>query len=169
MIVETIESAIKGDKEARGSMHIAQSLAGMAFSNALLGIVHSLAHKTGAEFKITHGRCNAILLPYVIEYNAKVCANKFAKIAKYLGLKGSNDIELTQAYVKMIKDLAIKLGVKLSYKENGVTEEHYKSVRDKIVTNAVLDPCTGSNPRPTDAEAMGKVLDAAYYGTPINF
>lgn len=169
MIVENIEASVKGDKKARGEMHLAQSMAGMAFTNALLGIVHSLAHKTGAEFKTTHGRCNAILLPYVIEYNSKVCADRFAHIAKMIGLKGSTDMELTNAYVTYIRELNAKFGIKPSYKENGVTEEHYKSKRDDIAKHAVGDPCTGSNPRPCDVEDMKKVLDAAYYGTKIDF
>lgn len=169
MIVENVESAVKGDKAARGNMHVAQSLAGMAFSNALLGIVHSLAHKTGAEFKITHGRCNAILLPYVVEYNSKVCADRFAHIAKMLGLKGETDMELTKAYVALLRNLNLKFGIKPTYKENGVTEEHYKRKCDDIVKHAVGDPCTGSNPRPCDAVDMKKVLDAAYYGTEVNF
>lgn len=169
MVVYNIEKAVKGDKEARGKMHVAQCLAGMSFSNALLGIVHSLAHKTGAEFGITHGRCNAILLPFVIEYNSKVCANRFADISRMLKLSGNNDKELTNSLVKKIKDLNTKLGIKQTYKENGVTEEHFKSKCEEIAKHAVEDPCTGSNPRPTDFENMKKVLEAAYYGNSIEF
>lgn len=169
MVVYNIEKAVKGDKEARGKMHVAQCLAGMSFSNALLGIVHSLAHKTGAEFGITHGRCNAILLPFVIEYNSKVCANRFADISRMLKLSGNNDKELTDSLVKKIKDLNTKLGIKQTYKENGVTEEHFKSKCEEIAKHAVEDPCTGSNPRPTDFENMKKVLEAAYYGNSIEF
>lgn len=169
MVVYNIEKAVKGDKEARGKMHVAQCLAGMSFSNALLGIVHSLAHKTGAEFGITHGRCNAILLPFVIEYNSKVCADRFADISRMLKLSGNNDKELTNSLVKKIKDLNTKLGIKQTYKENGVTEEHFKSKREEIAKHAVEDPCTGSNPRPTDFENMKKVLEAAYYGNSIEF
>ena len=169
MIAKHIEASVKGDKVARGEMHLAQSLAGMAFTNALLGIVHSLAHKTGAEFKVTHGRCNAILLPYVIDYNAKVCADRFADIARMLGLKGSTDMELTNAYADYVRSLNAKFGIKPTYKENGVTEEHYKSKADKIAKEAVGDPCTGSNPRPCDVADMRKVLDASFYGTKIDF
>lgn len=169
MVVYNIEKAVKGDKEARGKMHVAQCLAGMSFSNALLGIVHSLAHKTGAEFGITHGRCNAILLPFVIEYNSKVCANRFADISRMLKLSGNNDKELTDSLVKKIKDLNTKLGIKQTYKENGVTEEHFKSKCEEIAKHAVEDPCTGSNPRLTDFENMKKVLEAAYYGNSIEF
>ncbi|MEI0526083.1 iron-containing alcohol dehydrogenase [Brachyspira murdochii] len=169
MIVHNIEKAVKGDKEGRAKLHVAQCLAGMAFSNALLGIVHSLAHKTGAEFHITHGRCNAILLPYVIEYNSKVCADRFADIARMLKLSGNTDAELTASLVKKVKELNAKLGIKQTYKENGVTEEHFKQKCDSIVKNAVTDPCTGSNPRETDEANMKKVLEAAYYGNDVNF
>ena len=169
MIVHNIEKAVKGDKEGRAKLHVAQCLAGMAFSNALLGIVHSLAHKTGAEFHITHGRCNAILLPYVIEYNSKVCADRFADIARMLKLSGNTDAELTASLVKKVKELNAKLGIKQTYKENGVTEEHFKQKCDSIAKNAVADPCTGSNPRETDEANMKKVLEAAYYGNDVNF
>ena len=169
MIAKSIQKSIAGDKDARAQMHVAQSLSGMAFSNALLGIVHSLAHKTGAEFEITHGCCNAILLPYVIQYNSKVCADRFATIAKMLGLSGSNDKELTDSLVKFIKELNSKIGIGQSYKDNGVSEEHYKNRCDDIAKNAVGDPCTGSNPRPTSLEEMKKVLEAAYYGHDITF
>ena len=169
MIVHNIEKAVKGDKEGRAKLHVAQCLAGMAFSNALLGIVHSLAHKTGAEFHITHGRCNAILLPYVIEYNSKVCADRFADIARMLKLSGNTDAELTAALVNKVKELNTKLGIKQTYKDNGVTEDHFKQKADDIAKNAVADPCTGSNPRETDVANMKKVLEAAYYGNDVNF
>ena len=168
MIVHNIEKAVKGDKEGRAKLHVAQCLAGMAFSNALLGIVHSLAHKTGAEFHITHGRCNAILLPYVIQYNSKVCADRFADIARMLKLSGNTDAELTAALVNKVKELNTKLGIKQTYKDNGVTEDHFKQKADDIAKNAVADPCTGSNPRETDAANMKKVLEAAYYGNDVN-
>ncbi len=169
MVAENLEKSIAGDKDARGKMHVAQCLAGMAFSNALLGIVHSLAHKTGAVFHITHGCCNAILLPYVIQFNAKVCADRFADISRMLGLSGSSDQELTDSLVKFVKDLNVRVGIKQSYKENGVDEELYKKNAAEIAKNAVADPCTGSNPRPTSVEEMAKVLEAAYYGTDVNF
>ena len=169
MIVHNIEKAVKGDKEGRAKLHVAQCLAGMAFSNALLGIVHSLAHKTGAEFHITHGRCNAILLPFVIQYNSKVCADRFADRARMLKLSGNTDAELTAALVNKVKELNTKLGIKKTYKENGVTEDHFKQKCDDIAKNAVADPCTGSNPRETDVSNMKKVLEAAYYGNDVNF
>lgn len=169
MIYENILSSVDGSKEARGNMHIAQCMAGMAFSNALLGIAHSLAHKTGAQFDIPHGRCNAILLPYVIEYNAQAVPERMADIARALGLAGATSHQLTNSLVEAIKELNKKLGIKQSYCLNGVSEENFLKVADFIAENATADPCTGSNPRATDVAAMRKILDCAYYGRDVEF
>lgn len=168
-IYETIVASYNGEEEARGKMHIAQCLAGMAFSNALLGIVHSLAHKTGAQYELTHGCCNAILLPYVIQYNAKECMSRYADIAKVMGLSGRTDRQLMNALVDEIKILNAKLGIAQSYKENGVCEEHFKETANFVAEHAVADPCTGSNPRVIDVENMKKVLTCAYYGEDVTF
>ena len=168
-IYDSIVASYYGDKEAREKMHIAQCLAGMAFSNALLGIAHSLAHKTGAVFHIPHGCCNAILLPSVIEFNAKECADRYAAIARHIGLPGKTDEQLTNALVDSIKALNKKLEIAQTYKENGVSEEVLREHADTIAANAVLDPCTGSNPRQIDKEQMKEVLLCAYYGTPVTF
>lgn len=168
-IYDSIVASYYGDKAAREKMHIAQCLAGMAFSNALLGIAHSLAHKTGAVFHIPHGCCNAILLPSVIEFNAKECAERYAAIARHIGLPGKTDEQLTNALVDSIKELNKKLDIAQTYKENGVSEELLNEHADAIAANAVLDPCTSSNPRKIDKEQMKQVLLCAYYGTPVTF
>lgn len=168
-IYDCLVDSYHGDKEARGKMHIAQCLAGMAFSNALLGIAHSLAHKTGAVFEIPHGCCNAILLPSVIQYNSRVCMDRYADIAKAIGLQGATDKQLTNALVDSIKELNQKLGIKQTYKENGVSEELLNQNIDKIAENAVKDPCTASNPREIDVENMKKVLLCAYNGEDVTF
>ncbi len=168
-IFDSLVDSFNGDKDARGKMHIAQCLAGMAFSNALLGIAHSLAHKTGAMFHITHGCCNAILLPYVIQYNSRVCMERYAQIAKQLGLPGNTDKQLTTALVDAIRALNVKLGIQPTYQTNGVSEEDFNAHAKTIAENAVKDPCTGSNPRATSAEDMLKVLTCAYYGQDVAF
>lgn len=168
-IYDSLVASYYGDKAAREKMHIAQCLAGMAFSNALLGIAHSLAHKTGAVFHIPHGCCNAILLPAVIEFNAKECADRYAAIARHIGLPGKTDEQLTNALVDSIKALNKKLDIAQTYKENGVSEEVLNEHADAIAANAVLDPCTSSNPRKIDKEQMKQVLLCAYYGTPVTF
>ena len=168
-IYDSIVASYNGDVEARGKMHVAQCLAGMAFSNALLGIAHSLAHKTGAVFDIPHGCCNAILLPAVIQYNAKVCADRYADIAKAIGLPGYTDQQLTNALVDSIKELNKKLNIAQTYKENGVSQELFDANADAIAQNAVGDPCTASNPRPINVETMKKVLTCAYTGEDVTF
>lgn len=168
-IYDSLVASYYGDKAAREKMHIAQCMAGMAFSNALLGIAHSLAHKTGAVFHIPHGCCNAILLPSVIEFNAKVCAERYAAIARHIGLPGKTDEQLTNALVDSVKALNKKLEIAQTYKENGVSEELLNEHADAIAANAVLDPCTSSNPRKIDKEQMKQVLLCAYYGMPVTF
>lgn len=168
-IYDSIIDSYNGEKEARGKMHIAQCLAGMSFSNALLGIAHSLAHKTGAVFGIPHGCCNAILLPAVIQYNSKTCMARYADIARVIGLNGRTDKQLVNALVESIRDLNKKLGIAQTYKDNGVTDEKFEANADEIAKNAVLDPCTSSNPRPIDAENMKKVLACAFTGEDVTF
>jgi alcohol dehydrogenase class IV len=168
-IFDSIIDSYNGDAQARGKMHIAQCLAGMAFSNALLGISHSLAHKTGAVFHIPHGCCNAILLPYVIQYNSRVCMERYAQIAKAIGLPGATDKQLTNALVDAVRELNKKLSIEPTYQTNGVSEEDFNAHSQAIAENAVGDPCTGSNPRATDVENMRKVLTCAYYGEDVTF
>ena len=168
-IYDSLVDSYHGDQEARNKIHIAQCLAGMAFSNALLGIAHSLAHKTGAVFDIPHGCCNAILLPSVIEYNSKVCMSRYADIARTVGLQGATDKQLVNALVESIKCLNKKLNIQQTYKENGVSEETLQKNIDAIAKNAVVDPCTASNPREIDAETMKKVLLCAYTGESVTF
>ncbi|EFG89794.1 putative NADPH-dependent butanol dehydrogenase [Clostridium carboxidivorans P7] len=165
-IVMTKDNLIKsyeGDKEARDEMHIAQCLAGMAFSNALLGITHSMAHKTGAVFHIPHGCANAIFLPYVIDFNKKTCKDRYATIAKTLGLAGNTDDELVDALTSMIQEMNKKMDIPLNLKEYGVTEEDFNENLDFIAHNAVLDACTGSNPRPITEEEIEKSIQMHIY------
>jgi len=168
-IFDSLLDSYNGDMEARGRVHIAQCLAGMAFSNALLGISHSLAHKTGAEFHIPHGCCNAILLPFVIQYNSRVCMERYATIARAVGLAGTTDKQLTDSLVEAVRGFNKKLGIAPTYKENYVSEEEFNKVADFIAEKAVGDPCTSSNPRPTDAANMKKVLTCAFTGEDVTF
>lgn len=169
MVCDDIVDSYDGDQAARGKMHVAQCLAGMAFSNALLGITHSLAHKIGAQYDIPHGCCNAILLPYVIKYNAKVCEKDYAAIARRLSLPGATDKQLVNALIDMVGQFNVKLDIPASFRAYGVSEELFKSTVDFVAENAALDPCTGSNPRPTAAAELKKIMECAYYGNPIAF
>lgn len=168
MVQENLVKSYEGDKEARNLMHEAQCLAGMAFSNALLGIVHSMAHKVGAVFHIPHGCANAIFLPYVIQYNRKNCENRYADIARALKLEGNSDAELTDALIEAINTLNDKLNIPHSMKEYGVEEADFKANLSFVAHNAVLDACTGSNPREIDDATMEKLFECTYYGTRVN-
>lgn len=169
MVNMHLVNSYKGDMEARGEMHEAQCLAGMAFSNALLGIVHSMAHKVGAVFHIPHGCANAIFLPYVIKYNRKACEDRYAQIARHIGLKGESERELTDAIIDLINNFNKELNIPSSMKEYGIEEDDFKANLKFIAHNAVLDPCTGSNPREIDDETMEKLYTCAYYGSDVDF
>uniref|UniRef100_UPI0039ED3EA2 iron-containing alcohol dehydrogenase n=1 Tax=Clostridium perfringens TaxID=1502 RepID=UPI0039ED3EA2 len=169
MVNMHLVNSYKGDMEARGEMHEAQCLAGMAFSNALLGIVHSMAHKVGAVFHIPHGCANAIFLPYVIKYNRKACEDRYANIARHIGLKGESERELTDALIDLINKFNKELNIPSSMKEYGIEEDDFKANLKFIAHNAVLDPCTGSNPREINDETMEKLYTCAYYGSDVAF
>jgi alcohol dehydrogenase class IV len=127
-----------------------------------------MAHKVGAVFHIPHGCANAIFLPYVIEYNRTKCENRYGDIARALKLKGNNDAELTDSLIELINGLNDKLEIPHSMKEYGVTEEDFKANLSFIAHNAVLDACTGSNPREIDDATMEKLFECTYYGTKVN-
>ncbi|SQB38156.1 NADPH-dependent butanol dehydrogenase [Clostridium perfringens] len=169
MVNMHLVNSYKGNMEARGEMHEAQCLAGMAFSNALLGIVHSMAHKVGAVFHIPHGCANAIFLPYVIKYNRKACEDRYANIARHIGLKGESERELTDALIDLINKFNKELNIPSSMKEYGIEEDDFKANLKFIAHNAVLDPCTGSNPREINDETMEKLYTCAYYGSDVDF
>ncbi|MGM9645874.1 MAG: iron-containing alcohol dehydrogenase [Eubacteriales bacterium] len=186
MIQNDLVKSYNGDMEKRDSMHNAQCLAGMAFSNALLGIVHSMAHKTGAAFAdygahIIHGAANAMYLPKVIAFNAKneTAAKRYAEIADYMALGGDTakeKVDLLIAYLrKMNDDLNIPHCIKNygadSYPcEQGFVPENVflERVHD-IAVNALGDACTGSNPRQPSVEEMEKLLKCCYYDTEVDF
>lgn len=162
-----------GSMESREQMHYGQCLAGMAFSNALLGIVHSMAHKTGAVFStghITHGLANAMYLPYVIKYNAKVeeAAVRYAEIANAIGITGTTE-ECIQGLRDKIVSMNNYMGIPNTLKEFGIKEEEFKEKIATIAENAVGDACTGSNPRPIDPATMEKLFTCIYYGTEVDF
>ncbi|MBP1889325.1 alcohol dehydrogenase class IV [Clostridium moniliforme] len=169
MVRDNIKKSYDGDKDARSEMHDAQCLAGMAFSNVSLGIVHSMAHKIGGVFHVPHGCANAILLPSVIEFNSVECADRYAKIAKMLELEGNNDKELTKSLVKLIRDLNAELNIPKTFKEYGVDEEEFKANLKYMSENAVLDACTATNPRKVNTELIEKIYNAAYYGEDVDF
>lgn len=177
MIHNDLKNSYDGDMDARDRMHNAQCLAGMAFSNALLGIVHSMAHKTGAAYSgghIVHGCANAMYLPRVIQYNAKneEAAQRYAEIAVFMGLKGDTTQALVDALVKEIKAMNVSLNIPDAIKdyEGGIIDEaEFMEKLPKVAELAISDACTGSNPRTPTQDEMEKLLKACYYGEDINF
>lgn len=174
MVFDYLPASYHCNAEARGQMHDAQCLAGMAFSNALLGIVHSMAHKTGAAFStghITHGLANAMYLPYVIQYNAKdpVAAKRYAEIARFVGLSGASEKALINSLCEKINDFNAILNIPTTLKEFGILEDEFKEKIAVIAENAVGDACTGSNPRSIDPATMEKLFTCIYYGKEVDF
>ncbi|SEU08685.1 iron-containing alcohol dehydrogenase [Lacrimispora sphenoides] len=177
MIHNDLIDSYNGDKEARARMHNAQCLAGMAFSNALLGIVHSMAHKTGAAYSgghIVHGCANAMYLPKVIKFNSKVpeAAKRYADIARFIDLKGNNDEELVHALIAEIRSMNEKLNIPACIKEyeGGIIDEaEFNEKLGTVAELAVGDACTGSNPRPITSAEMEKLLSCCYYDKEVDF
>ena len=172
MVFTYLPASFEGDMNAREQMHYAQCLAGMAFTNALLGIVHSMAHKTGAAFStghIPHGCANAIYLPYVIKYNAKAALGRYADIARYVGITGKNDTELVKNLCAKIDEYNLMLGIPKSLAAFGIVEAEFKEKVTDIAALAVGDACTGSNPRAITPAEMEKLLTCTYYGTEVDF
>ena len=186
MIQHDLVESYNGNMAKRDSMHNAQCLAGMAFSNALLGIVHSMAHKTGAAFAdydahIIHGAANAMYLPKVIAYNAKVpaAAERYAQIADFMQLGGESQqekIHLLIAYLRGMND-ALNIphciahyGTDSYPTEQGfVPEDVFLARLPEIAKNAIGDACTGSNPRQPSQEEMEQLLKCCYYDSEVDF
>lgn len=177
MIHNNLKASFDGDKEARHSMHNAQCLAGMAFSNALLGIVHSMAHKTGAAFSgghIVHGCANAMYLPKVIKYNSKneEAAKRYGEIARFIGLTGNSDAVLVDALIAEIRSMNKSLEIPMCIKdyEGGIIDEQeFLEKLPEVAKLAISDACTGSNPRQPSNEEMEKLLKACFYDEEIDF
>ena len=163
---------------AREKMHNASTIAGMAFTNAFLGINHSLAHKIGAEFHISHGRTNAILLPYIIKYNATmptkfvsfpkyehyIADYKYSLLAKRIGIEFNNTKEAIDKLVEKINDLNKSLNIPKSFSEYGINESEFLSKIDILADKAFEDQCTNTNPRLPLIEELKKIMLDAYYG-----
>lgn len=166
------------DTEARERMHNASCMAGMAFTNAFLGLNHSMAHKLGGEYHIPHGRANAIMLPYVIKYNASkpskftsfpkyekfIADLKYAEIAKHLGLPAKTTQEGVESLVSAVKGLQKTLNMPTSIKACGVDEKTFLASVDNLADRAFEDQCTTANPRLPLVKEITQIYKDAYYG-----
>ena len=188
MIMKELVPSYNGDMTARDHMHDAQCLAGMAFSNALLGIVHSMAHKTGAIFAdygahIIHGAANAMYLPKVIAFNAKdpTAKKRYGVIVDYMGIAGkadSDDVKVAKL-IAFLRGMNDQLNIPHCIKNYGadsypceqgfVPENVFLERLPEIAKNAIADACTGSNPRQPSQEEMEKLLKCCYYDTEVDF
>ena len=186
MVLDYLPASYKCDMVAREQMHYAQCLAGMAFSNALLGIVHSMAHKTGAAFAdygahLIHGAANAMYLPKVIAFNAKdeTAAKRYAVIADEMKLGGETTEEKVKLLIDYLRGMNDKLNIPHCIKNYGkdsypteqgfVPEDVFLERLHDIAVNAIADACTGSNPRQPSVEEMEKLLKCCYYDTEVDF
>ena len=180
LVLENLELAYKdgSNKLAREKMHNASTIAGMAFTNAFLGVCHSMAHKIGAEFHLPHGRINAILLPYVIKYNSSkpskfvsfpkyeyfIADKKYYAIAKKVGLQANCVEEGINSLIEKVKSMNENMGIPKSFKDAGIDENEFLSKVDILADRAFEDQCTTANPRvPLVSEIKEMLLDS-YYG-----
>ncbi len=166
------------NKLAREKMHNASTIAGMAFTNAFLGVSHSIAHKIGAEFHLPHGKINAIILPYIVQYNGSkptkfvsfpkyeyfIADEKYCKLAKKLGLKADTVEQGVNSLVERIKQLNDNLGIPKSLKDAGINEEEFLSKVDMLADRAFEDQCTTANPRLPLVSELKQILLDSYYG-----
>ena len=169
------------NKNAREHMHNASTIAGMAFTNAFLGVNHSLAHKLGAEFHMAHGRLNAILLPYVIRYNSLkptkfvsfpkyeyyIADEKYANLARRMNFAASTNEEGVWSLISEIQKLNSELGIEKSFKEAGIGEQEFLSKVDELADRAFEDQCTTANPRLPLVSELKQILIDSYYGNEI--
>ena len=163
MIAANLKAAVDNgnDPVAREAMSQAQYIAGMGFSNVGLGIVHSMAHPLGAHYDTPHGVANALLLPYVMEYNAdSPAAPKYIHIAKAMGVNtdGMTEAEGVKAAVEAVKQLSLSIGIPQKLNEIGVRKEDLHT----LAVDAFNDVCTGGNPRPTSIEDIEALYNLAY-------
>lgn len=166
------------DAEAREKMHNASCMAGMAFTNAFLGLNHSIAHKIGGEYHVPHGRANAVLLPHVIKYNAStpskfvsfpkykkfIADEKYAEIAAFLGLPAKTTEEGVQSLINAVIDLMKEVNEPLSFSECGIDEETYMRNVPDIANKAFEDQCTTANPKLPLVKEFEQIMRDAYKG-----
>jgi len=178
LVFENIEKSYNGDPVAREKMHNASTIAGMAFSNAFLGINHSLAHKWGAEFHTPHGRTNAILMPHVIRYNSQkptkfasfpkydhfIADQRYAEIARVLGLPARTTEEAVNSLIKAVQELNKKLNLPLTFQEAGIDAKEFETKVDYLADRAFEDQCTTANPRMPLVTELASIYRSAFYG-----
>lgn len=163
LIAKNLRKAVANDPDGREGMALGQYVTGMAFSNVGLGVVHGMAHPLSAFYDTPHGVANAVLLPYVMAFNAPYTGEKFREIARAMGVKGVDEMseeEYRKAAIDAVKQLSMDVGIPQTLKEIGVKEEDLDALADA----AMADVCTGGNPRPCKKELVLEVYKTAYNG-----
>ncbi len=157
---KNLEKAVAKDNDAMDKMALSQYIAGMGFSNVGLGIVHSMAHQLGATYDVAHGIACSLFLPYVLEWNGEVVKGRFRKMAQAFDLDttGKSDEECVSMVVKAVRDLETKLGVPQHLRELNVKKEDF----DILAEKALIDPCTGGNPREVTKQDIINLFEKAY-------
>nr|WP_142163027.1 bifunctional acetaldehyde-CoA/alcohol dehydrogenase [Cellulomonas sp. SLBN-39] len=187
LIFDNLSQSVNGEptdpatKDAREKMHNAGTIAGMAFGNAFLGIVHAMAHVIGSTYHLVHGRTNATLLPHVIRYNGTVptkltswpkyesyvAPERFQQIAQMLGLPAATPAEGVESYAQAVESLRAKVGIPSSFQAQGVAEQEFMARLDEVAMGAYEDQCAPANPRMPMIADMKDLMTAAYYGTSL--
>jgi alcohol dehydrogenase class IV len=157
------------DKEAKEKMHNAATMAGMAFTNSEVGIVHALGHMIGGVFHISHGKLMAIILPYSIEYNAKVALERYIDIAKAVGIEAKTDGEALEKLIETIKEMRREFGEPASLKEAGISPEDFENKLENLVKKVMSSVVLQGNPRALNAEEARKLLIYIYEGRKVDF
>ena len=162
LIARSIRKAVENDPEGRTDMALGQYVTGMAFSNVGLGLVHGMAHPLSAFYDTPHGIANAVLLPYVMEFNAEAADSKYGAIARAMGvdIDGMSPEESTQAAIDAVRQLSQDIGIPQTLREIGVKEEDFDALSDA----AVADVCTGGNPRECTKELVYELFIRAFNG-----
>lgn len=160
IISRSLRKAVENDPQGREDMALGQYIAGMGFSNVGLGVVHGMAHPLGAFYDTPHGIANAVLLPYVMEYNAEYTGEKFKYIAEAMGVDttGMSQSEYRAAAVNAVKQLSKDVGIPEKLHEIGVKEEDLQALSE----SAFADVCTGGNPRPCTVESILGIYKTAF-------
>lgn len=154
-VLQKLPLSYEGDETVRGDVHLAATMAGLAFDHAGLGICHALSHALGGEFHTPHGRLNGILLPAVMEFNAEACAAAYRRLAVRCGLLGATDALTVKALIRALIQLRKKLGLPRSLQEVGID---IKPKLHQIAIAAEQDPCCVTNPRSATAAQLEKIL-----------
>lgn len=152
------------NKVAREKMHNASLMAGFTFTNTALGLCHSTAHQIGAEYHIPHGRANAIMLPYVVQYNASAAGARYGDLARAIGYESKTPLEGAQKFVQALRDMQKILGIEGNLKEAGVNEDDFMKKVDGLTKNAMADGSTPANPRVPTLDDIKNIFISAYHG-----